>query len=98
MIGSIQTALPSTVESLAAGWNLVGFPDAESNRQAAATVLGNILGDGNYAEIDGYSAGAWQPCAYDDTSLAPSAGGTSFVTEPGHGYAISTNEPVSTTL
>ncbi len=69
--------------SLAAGWNLVGFP---SNPSTSYDILASVLGqtNGSYAEIDGYTRGQWGPSAFDGAGL----GGANFSVTSGQGYAL----------
>ncbi len=90
---STATALP-----LAAGWNLIGFPDAGTTTYKADTVLTGLIAatHGRYAEIDGYTDGQFSPSAFDDPGEGPGLGGSNVTIQPGQGYALYTD--VGTTL
>ncbi|HVA93054.1 MAG TPA: hypothetical protein VNL71_24810, partial [Chloroflexota bacterium] len=79
--------------TLAAGWNLVGFPDAATNPVKADDFLSALLAQthGGYAEIDGYASSRFTPSAYDDPHDGLGLGGTNFTVQPGQGYALYTD-------
>ncbi|MGH2347403.1 MAG: hypothetical protein ACRDG4_19420, partial [Chloroflexota bacterium] len=101
--GSISvTGTPASAQAvtLAAGWNLVGFPDAAANPANAYDVLSTLLGQthGGYTEIDSYASGQWTPSAFDDPTDHIGLGGTNFAVQPGQGYALYTDLGATQTL
>jgi sugar lactone lactonase YvrE len=100
--GSITVAgtpiTTTTAFPLAAGWNLIGFPDAGANTYRAYDVLRALLAatHGRYVELDSYSNGRFSPSAYDDPGDGLGLGGTNFTVQPGQGYALYTD--AATTL
>ncbi|HVA89168.1 MAG TPA: hypothetical protein VNL71_04945, partial [Chloroflexota bacterium] len=99
--GSLSvTGTPAAAQpiTLAAGWNLVGFPDAGTNPVKADDFLSALLAQthGGYAEIDGYASSRFTPSAYDDPRDGLGLGGTNFTVQPGQGYALYTD--VGTTV
>ncbi len=83
----------ATSITLAAGWNLVGFPGAGATTYKAFDILSNLLAatQGKYAEIDSYSNGQFSPSAYDDPGDGLGLGGSNFTIQPGQGYALYTD-------
>jgi RHS repeat-associated protein len=90
--GGPATSQPLT---LAAGWNLAGFPNAAITQTQAYSLLTTLLVQtgGRYAEIDGYSNGRFTPSAFDDPGDHLGLGGADFTMQPGQGYAIYTDLP-----
>jgi hypothetical protein len=90
------SGLPAAAQSvsLARGWNLVGFPDAygSANPATASSILSGLLGQthGNYAELDGFTGGAWAPSYFEEVS--PSVTSPSdYSVAAGQGYALYTD-------
>jgi hypothetical protein len=91
--GSISfTGTPVSFQppTVAAGWNLVGFPGATGTSAEAFSILSTLLGQiqGSYAELDGYSHGQWSPSAFDDLSGGIGQSGPDFTVQSGQGYAL----------
>jgi len=81
--------------SLARGWNLVGFTDAygSANPAMASGILSGLLGQtgGNYAELDGFTAGQWKPSFFEEVS-PPVVSPSDYSVTAGQGYALYTDK------
>src|SRR6185312_12909682 len=93
--GSISiTGTPTAAQAvpLAAGWNLVGFPDAASHPNPAYAILSALLShtQGGYPELDAYANGQFSPSAFADPADGIGLGGSNFTVQPGQGYALYT--------
>jgi subtilase family serine protease len=90
-----------TTVPLVAGWNLVGFPDLSGNPTTGAIgMLTALLGSSGvrYAEIAGYSRGAWGTYAYDDALHGLGTGPRDFNLTSSCGYALFVNTGSSVAL
>jgi len=97
MSGTVAfSGVPASAQtvSLARGWNLVGFPDAvtATTPLSASAILSGLLGQtgGNYAELDGFTNGAWAPSSFQEVSpsvVSPS----DYSVVAGQGYALYTD-------
>ncbi len=93
------TPVPAGALSLTTSWNLVGFPDAPTggSQVDSWTFLNDLIGEsgGTYAAVEEFTVTAtgtsWLPAIYSGSK----AKGNHFWIQPGQGYFVYTDKPVS---
>jgi len=72
------------------GWNLLSLPLSPTTPISASTLLAGLLAQtgGSYAEIDGFTNGAWAPSYFQEVRPTPLTGGSDYTLVLGQGYAL----------
>ena len=85
-----NTPVVSSVYSVQRGWNLLSLPLAPTTPISASTLLAGLLTQtgGSYAEIDGFTNGAWTPSYFQEVRPTPLTGGSDYALALGQGYAL----------